>query len=228
MVKQAVKIVAAGLLVLCGLPANAEWLSERFDDAQISVRLVRDANDLVSLLGSDLERDYVLAEVKVRPLYNSKVVLTREDFIMRSRRNNERSSAMSPEEIAGGAVLVMGSRRVSTGSPGVYSQENDPVIVGGTPGTGTRPRTLGGQGQSFGNAQKGGQELTLNAEERETTSLLERLQQHELPIGETRDAVRGYLYFQVPPKHKLKHYQFTYDGNVGEFSVSFLRKKAKR
>ena len=228
MVKMAVIIIATALLVLCALPANAEWLSERFDDAQISVRLVRDANDLVSLLGSDLEGDYVLAEVKVRPLYNSKVVLTRDDFIMRSRRNNERSTAMSPEEIAGGSVLVMGSRRVGTGSPGVYSQENDPVIVGGTPGTGTRPRTLGGQGQSFGGGQAGDQELTVNAEQRETTSLLERLQQHELPIGETRETVQGYLYFQVPRKHKLKHYQFTYDGNVGEFSVMFLRKKAKR
>ncbi len=222
------RILATTLLLLCALPASAEWLSERFDDAEISVRLVRDANDLISLLGTDLDRDYVLAEVKVRPLYNSNVILTREDFIMRSRRNNERSTAMSPEEIAGGSVLVMGSKRVGTGSPGVYSQENDPVIIGGTPGTGTRPRTLGGQGQSFGGGRGGDQELTVNAEQRETTPLLERLQQHELPIGETREPVRGYLYFQVPPKHKLKHYQFTYDGNVGEFSVGFLRKKAKR
>ena len=225
--KTAAKIIATALLVLCALPANAEWLSERFDDAEISVRLIRDANDLKSLLGTDLERDYVLAEVKVRPLYNSNVILTRDDFMMRSRRNNERSTAMSPEEIAGGSVLVLGSRRIGTGSPGVYSQENDPVIVGGTPGTGTRPRTLGGQGQSFGGGQAGDQELTVNAEQRETTSLLERLQQHELPIGETREPVRGYLYFQVPAKHKLKHYQFTYDGNVGEFSVGFRPKKGK-
>ena len=227
MVKTVVKIIAAGLLVLCALPANAEWLSKRFDDAEISVRLIRDANDLKSLLGTDLEGDYVLAEIKVRPLYNSNVILTRDDFIMRSRRNNERSTSMSPEEIAGGSVLVLGSRRVSTGSPGVYSQENDPVIVGGTPGTGTRPRTLGGQGQTFGSGTAGDQELTVNAEQRETTSLLERLQQHELPIGETRETVRGYLYFQVPAKHKLKHYQFTYDGNAGEFSVGFRPKKGK-
>ena len=227
MTKTAARILATALLALCAFPANAEWLSERFDDAEISVRLVRDANDLISLLGTDLDRDYVLAEVKVRPLYNANVILTREDFIMRSRRNNERSTAMSPEEIAGGAVLVMGSKRVGTGSPGVYSQENDPVIVGGTPGTGTRPRTLGGQGQSFGIGQASNQELTVKAEQRETTSLLERLQQHELPIGATREIVRGYLYFQVPAKHKLKHYQFTYDGNVGEFSVVFVTKKGK-
>ena len=227
MAQTAEKILATALLLLGALPANAEWLSERFDDAVISVRLVRDANDLISLLGTDLDRDYVLAEIKVRPLYNSNVVLTREDFIMRSRRNNERSTAMSPEEIAGGSVLVLGSRRINTGSPDIYSQENDPVIVGGTPGTGTRPRTLGGQGQSFGGGQAGDQELTVNAEQRETTSLLERLQQHELPIGETREPVRGYLYFQVPAKHKLKHYQFTYDGNVGEFSVGFRPKKGK-
>lgn len=227
MVQVALKIISVGLLLFGALPASAKWLSERFDDAVISVRLVRAANDLKSLLGTDLGGDYVLAEVTVRPLYNSKVTLTREDFTMRSRRNNERSSAMSPDEIAGSAVLVMGSKRVSTGSPGVYAQENDPVVIGGIPGTGTRPRTLGGRGPSLGNARRGEVELTVNTEERTTTSLLKRLQQHELPVGGTRETVRGYLYFQVPSKHKLKHYQFTYDGDAGEFSGGFLSRKAR-
>ena len=224
----AVKIMATGLLALGAWPANGEWFSERFDDAVISVRLVRDASQLTSLLGTGLEGDYVLAEVKVRPLYNSRVVIMRDDFIMRSRRNNERSTAMSPEEIAGGSVLVLGSRRVSTGSPGVYSQENDPVIIGGAPGTGSRPRKLGGLGQNVGTGSGDVQKSTVSAEQRPTNALLERLRQHELPVGETRKSVRGYLYFQVPSRHKLKHYQFTYDGNVGEFSVGFLRKKTKR
>jgi hypothetical protein len=122
----------------------------------------------------------------------------------------------------------MGSRRVGTGSPGVYTQENDPVIVGGIPGTGTRPRTLGGRGQKLGNAGSGRSELTVDAEERDTTVLLERLQQHELPVGETQETIQGYLYFQVPSKHKLKHYQFTYDSDVGEFSKDFLSGKTKR
>lgn len=227
MVQVAFKAVSVILLLLGALPASAEWLSERFDDAVISVRLVRAANDLRSLLGTDLEGDYVLAEVKVRPLYNSEVTLTREDFTIRSRRNNERSSAMSPDEIAGSAVLVMGSKRVRTGSPGVYAQENDPVVIGGVPGTDTRPRTLGGQGRSLGNARRGEVDLTVNVEEQTTTPLLERLRQHELPIGGTRETVQGYLYFQVPSKHKLKHYQFTYDGDAGEFSGDFLSQKSR-
>ena len=228
MVKVTLKVSVVGLFLLSTLPVSAEWLRERFDDAVISVQLIRSANDLRSLLGTDLEGDYVLAEVIVEPLYNSKVVLAREDFLIRSRRNNERSLAMSPHEIAGGSVLVMGSRRVSSGSPGIFSQENDPVIIGGAPVTATRPRTLGGSGRSLGNSSgRSGQELSLDSEERTTTSLLDRLEQHELPMGETLETIQGYLYFQVPSSHKLKHYQFTYDGSAGEFSRGFLTRKIK-
>ena len=213
----------AGLLVvaalLCG-PASAQWVTSRLDDAEFAARIILDPNDIKSLLGTDFDRDYLLLEMRVRPLYNSKVVLSRDDFIVRSRRNNERSTAMSPEEIAGTAVLVMGAGRTSK-SGGIFSQERDPVIIGGAPGTGTRPRTLGGQGGTFGSGGGTSQEINVNAETREATSLLGRLQQLELPIGETRETVTGYLYFQVNAKHKLKHYELTYDGNVGEFQLKF-------
>lgn len=212
----------AGLLVagLCCWPASGQWVTSRLDDAEISARIILDPNEIKSLLGTDFDREYLLLEMRVRPLYNSKVVLSRDDFMVRSRRDNERSTAMSPEEIAGTAVLVMGAGRTSK-SGGIFSQETDPVIIGGAPGTGTRPRTLGGQGRSFGSGGGTSQEIKVKAEEREATSLLGRLQQLELPIGETRETVSGYLYFQVSAKHKLKHYELTYDGNVGEFQLKF-------
>lgn len=214
---QRIRIVLATLAIV--LPAQAEWFSARLDDAEMQARLVREPNEVKSLLGTDLERDYVLVEVKVRPLYNSKVVLTRGDFTLRSRRNNDRSTAMSPEEIAGTSVLVLGGGR--TTSRGVFAEDREPVLVGGAPGTGTRPRTLGGQGRSLGSGGFGTEEVSVKTEERSATSLLERLRQLELPIGETRETVSGYLYFQVSAKHKLKHYEFTYDGNVGEFDLKF-------
>lgn len=212
----------AGLLVagLCCWPASGQWVTSRLDDAEISARIILDPNEIKSLLGTDFDREYLLLEMRVRPLYNSRVVLSRDDFIVRSRRTNERSTAMSPDEIAGTAVLVMGAGRTSK-SGGVFSQETDPVIIGGAPGTGTRPRTLGGQGGSFGSGRGTSREIKVSAEKREATSLLGRLQQLELPIGETRETVSGYLYFQVTAKHKLKHYELTYDGNVGEFQLKF-------
>lgn len=211
-----------GLLVagLCCWPASAEWLSSRLDDAEFSTRLILDPNEITSLLGTDFDGDYLLLEMRVRPLYNAKVVLSRDDFRVRSRRNNERSTAMSPEEIAGTAVLVMGEGRTSKGGE-IFSQDTDPVIIGGAPGTGTRPQTLGGQGRSFGQGGGTSREVKITAEEREATSLLGRLQQLELPIGETRETVTGYLYFQVNAKRKLKTYELTYDGNVGEFQLKF-------
>ena len=43
----------------------------------------------------------------------------------------------------------------------------------------------------------------------------------ELPIQETRAAVRGYLYFQVSAKQKKKHIRLMYDGPAGEFTMRF-------
>ena len=212
-----VGLLAAGL---CCWPASGQWVTSRLDDAEISARIILDPNEIKSLLGTDFDREYLLLEMRVRPLYNSKVVLSRDDFIVRSRRTNERSTAMSPEEIAGTSVLVMGAGRTSK-SGGIFTEETDPVIIGGAPGTGTRPRNLGGQGQAFGSGRGKTEEIKISAEEREATSLLGRLQQLELPIGETREAVTVYLYFQVNAKHKLKHYELTYDGNVGEFQLKF-------
>ena len=213
-------IVVLFVAGFCCWPASAEWLSSRLDDAEFSTRIILDPSEITSLLGTDFDRGYLLLEMRVRPLYNSKLVLTRGDFMVRSRRTNERSTAMSPEEIAGTAVLVMGEGRTSKPG-GIFSQDTDPVIIGGTPGTGTRPRALGGQGRSFGQGAGTSRETIITAEEREATSLLGRLQQLELPIGETREAVSGYLYFQVNAKHKLKTYELTYDGNVGEFQLKF-------
>jgi hypothetical protein len=53
------------------------------------------------------------------------------------------------------------------------------------------------------------------------TSLIERLQEQELPMGETRSTIRGYLYFQINPKYALKKLAFAYDGTAGKSKIEF-------
>ena len=199
---------------------NGEWKTEKLADAEFKVRLVLDPAEITQVLGSDLDMDYILVEMEVRPLYNSKVNLRRDNFVLRSRRDNERSSADTPDRIAGESVLIVGEGRARPGG-GIFGQETG-TVIGGVPGTGTQPRRIPGQGGSLGNS--GASETTtttVKGDKRETTSLLDRLTELELPMGETQTPVRGYLYFAVSAKQKQKHLELGYDGNVGEWMMPF-------
>ena len=61
---------------------------------------------------------------------------------------------------------------------------------------------------------------TLNREQREETDLVSRLAERELPLTGD-DVVTGYLFFQVDPTKKLKHYVFYYDGSYGELKLEW-------
>ncbi len=216
------RILTAGLVVLwVGVLAGAEppaWFTSELNDVVFKARLVRDVSEIQSRLGDDLDQEFILVELEVRPLYNSEVIIRRDDFLLRSYRNNERSPAQSPDRIAGEAVLVLGEG--GTASGGVFAQRNEPVLGAGVPGlAGT-----GGPGGVFGGGGGGGGGLpTVTEEKRESSSLAGRLADIELPVGSTRETVRGFLFFQVNPKHKPKHLVLNYDGSAGECKIPFKR-----
>jgi hypothetical protein len=218
-------VLLAGFLSLT-LPAAenpSAWFSAKLDDLELKARLVRDSEEIRSLVGADLDGEYVLVEVELRPLYNTLVTLSRSDFLLRSYRDNERSEAQSPDRIAGASVLVLGKGKM-TRVGGLQTSSVDPVIIGGAPGTGSQPRRIdnpsnlgvGASAMSTGNV-----EMSTKEDKGAGTSLLDRLASMELPMGQTRAPVRGYLYFQMNPKYKPKQLGFTYDGTAGECKIRF-------
>ncbi len=213
-------LAVASLLVAAGSAGAAEagWVHSKTDDAEFRARLVLDRDEIKSLLGNDLDGDYILVQLNIRPLYNYRLVLERDDFTLRSRRDNERSRGMSPDEIAGESVLVLGRRRAGVG--GVFEESQGPVIPG-NPGTDNRPRRLPSTNSSIGSSLSASGSTEVSRAERRQTPLLERLAELELPIQETRAPVRGYLYFQVSAKQKKKHIRLMYDGPAGEFTMRF-------
>ena len=200
------------------LAAQTSWTTIRLEDVEFSARLIRERSHILSLLGDDLEGDFLLIEMKAIPLYNTVLDIERTDFVFRSRADNERSDAQSPDRIAGSAVLSLETKK--TGGGGVFSQSRDPLIVGGAPGTGTRPRRLDTVPSTAGSGGSRQTEQTLSAVEGESETLHQRLTRLEMPLTGTDDAL-GYLYFQVSPKAKLKRFELSYDGAHGEFNMKF-------
>ena len=156
----------------------------------------------------------------LKPLYGAKIELKRDDFLMRSYRNNDTSTAQSPDRIAGESELVLG--KAETVTVGIFTQATSGIPVGGAPGTGTRPRRIGGEETLTGGGVQSAE--TPDVSQRDTGKegdLLSRLQSGELPLGEVDDVVHGYLYFQLSPKEKPKHLTLNYDGPGGEFQIHF-------
>ncbi len=207
------------ILALTGqLAAQTSWTRVTLEDVDFSARLIRDRDHIVSLLGNDLDGDFVLIEMKAVPLYNTVLALERTDFVFRSRADNERSDAQSPDRIAGSAVLALETKKTSSG--GIFAQDRDPLLVGGIPGTGTRPRRLETTPDSLGGNSGSTFETSVRADQADSETLRDRLEGLELPLSGTDDAV-GYLYFQVSPKSKLKRFELSYDGAHGEFNMKF-------
>lgn len=209
--------VCALLTASALLPAETAWSRGKLDRIELEARLLRDVDKIEQLLGDRLDEEFVLVELRVTPLYGETLELERQDFRLRSRADNDSSEAQSPERIAGSAVLALDTR--TTGGGGLFSQSGGPVI-GGAPGTGTRPRRLGNRGTTLGSSGLGEGETTLSREQREESDLVARLTELELPLTGD-DVVTGYLYFQVDPNVKLKRYVFYYDGGYGELKLEF-------
>ena len=213
-------IVALGLGIgSAAAHAESNWRTARLPDAEVSVRLERDKSRIEGMLGDDLNGEFTLIEVKILSLFDKELEFNRGDFVFRSRSNNESSEAQSPERIAGDSVLTLS--QTSWGSGGIFSQDSAAPVIGGVPGTGSRPRRLGTTPNTVGNAGSTQSETSVKAEQgKADDSLLGRLKRYELPL-KTNLRAEGYLYFQVDPTRKLKHYVLTYDGPYGEFRVAF-------
>ena len=199
-----------------------DWYGRTLADAEFEARLVRELAEIERVAGDSFQGEIVLVELRVRPLYGSRLALRRADFLLRARNNNDTSPAQSPDRIAGSAVLALGAER-SSSSGGVFADETNSPIWGGAPGSGTRPRRLGAPPRGVGAGAGGTSRQTLERETRSADPVLGRLQAIELPLVAADKPISGYLYFELPAKTKRKHLELSYDGELGEFLIEFKK-----
>lgn len=205
---------ALALSLTPALCAESQWASAKFEDAVFQARLVRGQERIQAIVGDDLDRDFILVEMKVRPLYGTKLSFDRDEFLMRCRFDNETSTAQSPGLIAGSAVLVLGESRRAKRKV-FQEKQNDPQL-GRMPG-------IPGPADAFGSGGGRQSELSVSSERVDSGTLVERLERLELPLEENDDDIHGYLYFQVNPKRKLKHIELSYEGRFGKFLLKFKK-----
>lgn len=183
---------------------------------------MRGEAEIRSLTGDGFDGEIVLVEVRLRPLYGSRITLRREDFLLRARNNNDTSPARSPERIAGSSVLDL-DRKSTTSGGGLFSDPTSGGVWGGAPGTGTRPRRMPSPPGIGGVGIETAEEHSVEQRQESEGGVVGRLHRLELPLEANDLPVSGYLYFEIPTKIKRKHIELSYDGPLGTFLVEFKR-----
>jgi hypothetical protein len=205
------------------LLADVKTPTGRAENASVLVdaSVYADKASIQRLLGSDLDGFYVVVEVKLTPRGPEPFPIQRDDFLLRTDKNGERSTPFVPSQIAGRGALVVSQ----TGGGGGIMQEDAGPIWGGAPGTGSRPRRLGGDGGgAFGNGGGGGGEsraTTMSGSKEKENPLKAVLEEKMLPEKKTAEPVTGLLYFPIEAKQKIKDLELIYTTPKGKLSVRF-------
>jgi hypothetical protein len=224
MLRSAGGLALGGLwgLALAGAGVSTpEVQTAQTTEMKLVARLIADKDLQTKAVGSDLKRQYVIVEVTITPRGGYPVTIARDDFLLRSERDNERGTPDSPDRVTGEGVLVVGAK--GNGRTPIRSENNQPVFVGGLPGTGSMPQRVGGPGGgTFGGGGGEGGDTTVAASRTTgTAALLETLKTKELRFGETGKPITGYLYFPVDPNQKIKNFHLHYKGAGGTCELRF-------
>ena len=170
---------------------------------ELAATLYADRAAIQQLLGSDLGGFYVVVDVRLTPRDKEKLKVFRDDFLLRTDRDGERSKPFAPSQIAGRGALII-TRTYDGG--GVAAENGGPVFGGG----------IGNAGGNVSNNTR----VDSGAKNKEDP-LLAVLKEKVLPEKESDQPVSGLLFFPMEPKQKAKDLELTYAGPGSKLTLRF-------
>ena len=204
---------AFSLLGAAKKPAAGHSANEQ---VEIAATVFADKDAIKQMLGSDLDGHFIVLELRVAPKYG-KLAVHRDDFLLRTDKDGEKSTPFAPSQIAGRGALIVSQ---SGGGRGIMGDNAGPVW-GGYPGSGERPRRLGGDGGAIGNTGESSAQSAVHSGSKEKESpLMQVLKTRELPEKESDGPLSGLLYFPLE-KQKVKDLELIYTTPSGKLSVRF-------
>jgi hypothetical protein len=189
-------------------------------DVLLNITVYTAPASIKELIGDDLGGHYIVASVKLQSKYGKEIAVDRDDFVLRSDKDGEKTKPFAASQIAGRGALVVSQ----TGRGGAVGAEQGGPIIGGIPGTMGGPMRLPGSSGSVGSGgmgDGGGAEAKVDSGNREKDNpLLQRLKDKILPEKKTDSTVEGLLYFPME-KQKLKDLELTYGGRENRITMRF-------
>ena len=206
------RVVACFLAAVICLPGAVKKVTGTArgenNDVILNVTVYADADSVKEALGDDLGGHYVVVQVKVEPKYTKEIVIDRDDFILRTDKDGERTKPMAPSQISGGGSLVL----TGVQGPGGQNAER------------SRGWSIGGMGMGGGSGTAGPTDpanVTAKMEEGEKENPLKKmLESKVLPEKKIEEATTGFLYFPME-KQKLKDLELIYGPRQNQIRVRF-------
>jgi hypothetical protein len=217
------------LLAFLAPPITGEGQDQKI---KIEAQIWLDRAEMKQATGIDPGPGFMVVKVKLTPGKGEIVDLNRDDFLLRSDKDGEKSRPFEPTQIAGSSVMVISSKGGSQGE--VMSQQRR-IPMGLPVPTGGDPRGVPGQGLPVPNEAPNVGSATTDTSEAQASfedkkgdkNLLELLKQKQLPDGEIKEPVEGLLYFQIEGKHKVKHFELVYRKAPPRVHLRFVEPKKK-
>ena len=169
-------------------------------------------------LGSDLDGYFILVKLTVTPKDGKPLAVVRDDFLLRSYKDGQKSQPFAPTQIAGRGALVVSSQAGGGGMSGEQGGPGWGGLGGGPPMR--MPGNNGGFGSTTADTSAANSTMRSGAKDKENPVLVV-LKEKILPEKETAEPVAGLLYFSLEGKHKPKDLVLQYTGPAGKLSLSF-------
>jgi hypothetical protein len=198
------------------------------EDLMLTVSLYITPEDVKELVGSDLGAHYILADVKVEPKYGKEVTIDRDDFVLRTDKDGERTRPYMPSQIVGEGALVISSSggggigSIGTGYPGDYPPGYPGGYPGGYPPMGGPPVMMPGSGVGMGTGE-GTSDTKATVDKgnpQKVNPLKKALDERMLANGKTEKPVSGLLYFPME-KQKMKQLELVFGGVENRIRLRF-------
>jgi hypothetical protein len=157
------------------------------DDVILNVTVYIDSAAIKEALGDDLGGHYIVAQVKVEPKYTKEITIDRDDFILRTDKDGDRTKPMAPSQIAGRGSLVLTGTQ---GPGGLGAERSRGWSMGGPIGMG------GGGIGAGGGADTSGVKATMENSDKENP-LRKLLDAKVLPEKKIEEPVTGFLFFPM-------------------------------
>jgi hypothetical protein len=213
-------ILTAVLATLAAAEKHTGPVSSEDEFLVVTGSAVPDRQSVIKTIGRDPGMDLIIVDVNLAPRGENKIAVNFDDFTLISRKDGQRSQPLAPAQIAGKGALVV-AQGGTGGGGGMFSGSRGP-IWGGAPGTGTRPKRVGGDGESGAVAGPTETKAAVTTGEKDKDNpLLALLKEKALPQVETNQPVTGLLYFFLEGKHKLKDLELMYKSPAGRLILDF-------
>jgi hypothetical protein len=176
------------------------------EDIMLTVTMYVEPSDIKALLGNDLGAHYIVASVKAEPKYGKEVTIDRDDFVLRTDKDGEKSTPFTGSQIAGKEALII---QQTTSMQGIA-----------TPGWSVGGAVIVGGAAKDKDKDKDKDEKPVMKTDETASPLKKLLDERILQSGKTEKPVTGLLYFPME-KQKMKNLELQYGGKENRISLRF-------